>query len=171
MGYYSEVALAMTKEAETKLKKKAKKSLAKDGVLALLNDAERYEKKDHDWKDCVLYHWRGLKWYERFADVSFMEKFVDSLNYDEYRMVRVGEDEGDVTEFGGLRAFNVYSKTKIHFEIGDETWTLSDGYHDYRVGLNFESKKPRFEMTKTEKALEGKIRSEKLSKEFKKILE
>lgn len=30
MGYYSEVALAMTKEVETKLKNEAEKSLAKD---------------------------------------------------------------------------------------------------------------------------------------------
>jgi len=84
MGYYSDVALCLTKVGVEKLQK----ALA----AAEQNDPERFEAikglmgRTPDRKDAetgaVAFMWGGLKWYADFADVAFVEDFMADLKYE-----------------------------------------------------------------------------------------
>lgn len=50
----------------------------------------------------VLYYWEWVKWYEDYTEVSIIENFMQSLEPDEYLLVRVGESYEDNAYEGGL---------------------------------------------------------------------
>ena len=108
MGYRSEVGLCLTAPAHAKLE---------DGLLHLPNgggttSAEEaklirdffqiaYLKKD-DTDGAIAYYWDSLKWYSDYPDVRFVENFLDSLDEEEYYLIRLGESDGDTEIKGGF---------------------------------------------------------------------
>ena len=114
MGYYSEVALVLAPSAVNKLKQAVAKVDEKSEKLNFVNYPDKHL-TDYDGNE--LYYWESVKWYEDFPETQFMEEFMDSLDPEEYRFLRVGESEGDTDEGGGIfynHNFGVYSLRGIH---------------------------------------------------------
>ena len=102
MGYYSEVAFCLNKEAHDKMLAalEAQDEVIKPQVLALLEEARKL-----NYDGDILYHWGDVKWYNSYPCVGFIEKFLDELtdDYDipeQYKLMRVGEELRDNEERG-----------------------------------------------------------------------
>lgn len=104
MGYYSEVGVALTQAGVAELQNRlggATETIATE-VNGLLQAANHHY-VDADSK-AEVWHWNFLKWYESEPefnpDIYFMQGLLDSLDDDDYRFIRIGEDYGD-TEVRG----------------------------------------------------------------------
>ena len=95
MGYYSDVALALNKEANEKLTEGIKNGL---NELKTLFD-ELTEKKDINKETgSAIYYWENIKWYG--DDCEFVDKFIQTLPENSYHFMRLGEEYGDIYEHG-----------------------------------------------------------------------
>lgn len=104
MGYYSETAIALTNKGVKTLQDKldlATPEIEKE-IYSLLNAANQHY-VDAD-SNAEVWHWDFLKWYESepefYPDIYFMQELLDSLDDDDYRFIRIGEDYDD-TEVRG----------------------------------------------------------------------
>ena len=93
MGYRSDVALELTKEKNDLFRALYAVKFPED--IAFLYDCVESENEDG-----TLYHWTDIKWYDSFAEVSFIETFINSLDYEDYAFIRLGE-ESDDNEYRG----------------------------------------------------------------------
>lgn len=159
MGYRSDIGLVLTKKANTKLEKKIKclsaNDAVRDGLVWLFetNNVRRFEREN-----CVLYYWQNLKWYGEFEEIKFIDDFLESIRGNEYHFVRIGEENGDISEQGDLNdPFELFARTRMNISLGQDTWFLTDGYREYRVGLDFKERVPRSKMTRQEKKKQKKI--------------
>lgn len=117
MGYYSDVALCLTKNCMGQLK-------------AALAEAERINPVDFaaikmliggepskidESTGAVVFLWKGEKWYDEFAEVAFVEAFMDSLPDEDFLFIRLGEDYDDIETRGSFRGkpFGAYVERKI----------------------------------------------------------
>ena len=108
MGYRSQVTLALQPKAAalfTTLR-------ARGGDLAeLIEDATTGNHND----GVESYEWHGIKWYDSYSCVGAIEAFMDRLDTEdmeeEYRFVRIGEDDND-TECRGC-GFEIYVSRSI----------------------------------------------------------
>lgn len=108
MGYYSEVALALTKVGVSELKAKlADRTLPakdKEETRQLLDHADRHFVDDEAGSE--IWYWESLKWYDcdpdNFPEVDFIEKLMEQLDPDDYRFMRVGEESHDTEERGNF---------------------------------------------------------------------
>lgn len=92
MGYRSQVTLALKPKAAALFSTVR----ARGGELAaLVEDADMGSHKDGD----ESYSWPHVKWYDSYACVNAIERFMDRLDEEdmdeEYRFVRTGEDDDD----------------------------------------------------------------------------
>lgn len=86
MGYYSEVAIRLTRQAADRLGDMARGTLDRLGT--------RYEDRGGE----VCYHIPRMKWRNDLPDTSVIGAFLGSLDADRgecYEMIRLGEEEGD----------------------------------------------------------------------------
>ena len=105
MGYYSDVALCLTKNGMNRLK-------------AALAEAERINPVDFaaikmliggepskidEGTGAVVFLWKGEKWYDEFAEVAFVEAFMNSLPSEDFLFIRLGEDHDDIETRGSYR--------------------------------------------------------------------
>ncbi len=96
MGYYSDVAIALTKKAAALLKAK----------LTATQDAEKYlfdHPALHNIDDATgeeLWRWNYVKWYDSYPDVDFVTGFLRELDDEDFLFIRVGEDVGDIERYG-----------------------------------------------------------------------
>lgn len=111
MGYYSEVAVALTQAGVAELQKRlgvADESIAAE-VNGLLQSADQHY-VDAD-SQAEVWHWDFLKWYESepdfYPDIYFMQELMDALDDDDYRFIRIGEDYDD-TEVRGAFTENPF---------------------------------------------------------------
>lgn len=105
MGYRSDLALALNKEASLKLR---------DAICLEENDAVEAlfllaDKKLTSTDGARLYFWEGIKMYPSFAEFAWLGHFLRSLNGDSYFLTRIGEDYTDVETEG--------SYIDNHFEL------------------------------------------------------
>ena len=114
MGYYSEVALCLNKNAHDKMLEKleTQDEDTKTHVQDLLKDAQKFV-FDGD----TLYHWLWVKWYDYFPCVGFIEKVLGELPDDyeateQYKFMRVGEELEDNEERGS------YYENPFDAEVG-----------------------------------------------------
>ena len=99
MGYYSDVALVLSKEAHEKLKEAVKE--ASGDVRTLFNKYR--ERLAVDQKTgSAMYYWEGIKWYSTDPEFQFLENFLDGLEDGQCRFLRLGEDFGDLEEYGSF---------------------------------------------------------------------
>lgn len=106
MGYYSEVALALTSNGinrlHTQLASPAIDKHVKEEVNSLLKYADIHfidsASKAEVWR------WNSIKWYsgdpEYFADIYFLEDFLRQLDDEDFRFIRIGENFDDAEVFG-----------------------------------------------------------------------
>lgn len=110
MGYYSNIRIRLTKTDYDRLVSKFRNEILPKTqfdlfrqnyfVCNVLKDYGFYEETNNgDYKelveDCVFFGWNGLKWYNGYDDVDFIEDFVFSCKH--YAYCRIGESmEGDI---------------------------------------------------------------------------
>ena len=106
MGYYSDVALCLTKAGAAQLATAIKarvSSTPTDFACSAIKDLIGGEPahKDVD-SGAVAFFWSCIKWYADFAAVAFVENFMADLEDTEYYFIRVGEDYDDIEVNGGF---------------------------------------------------------------------
>jgi hypothetical protein len=105
MGYHSNVAIAVSSAHADKFLR----VLHQHGML---NDATQDEEGN------VLLLAAG-KWYDGYTDVDAVMSFIRSLDWEDYRYIRVGEERGDVEEDGSFyEAFDLVVVTSIQSQPG-----------------------------------------------------
>ena len=106
MGYYSEVGLALTAKGITGLHKLLEREeielAAKEEIEGFLGYADHHF-TDADTK-AEVWHWKAIKWYtcdpKYYPAVDFLDRLLATLDEDEFRFIRIGEDYDD-TEVRG----------------------------------------------------------------------
>ena len=95
MGYYSDVALLLDREADGELR------------VALVDAPEDVRQlfkgraPEVDGKTGLrLRRWEHVKWQDEVAE--FMDSFLASLDDDQYRFLRLGEAFGDLDDLGDI---------------------------------------------------------------------
>jgi hypothetical protein len=117
MGYCSNVALALNAEAE-----KAFQDALKNAEAETVNFCNEQPESYSDHGDNTLRIWRAVKWYEEIDEVKFVTDFHSDQDDEAYRFLRVGEDAGDVEDYGALYGvFELYPETGIHFNVEKST--------------------------------------------------
>jgi len=110
MGYRSEVALCMNKDAVAIFQEKLKLCATVNpelhkAVVKYLNIAKRREDKD---TGDVLYNWEWTKWYGAafaklnmgYPEVEEIELIISELPDPTYKFIRIGEEFEDITVDG-----------------------------------------------------------------------
>jgi len=121
MSYRSDVVLVVSKKAMPHFM--AIVSTVPDGLsLCFQENSGLTQNYDGD-EGSILFHWSGIKWYSSFAGVQAVEEFLDKMDIfdidddgwaDEYRFVRLGEDDDD-DEVRGYGFSEVYISRTINF--------------------------------------------------------
>ncbi len=106
MGYYSDVALCLTKAGAAQLATviearvgSSPENFASSAIKDLLGGEPAH--KDAA-TGAVAFCWSGMKWYADFEEVAFVESFMADLEYEDYYFIRVGEDYDDIEVNGGF---------------------------------------------------------------------
>ena len=105
MGYYSDVALCLTKNGMDQLKSAL--------VQAERNNPENFAaikmliggepSKIDEGSGSVVFLWEGEKWYEEFAEMAFVAKLMDNLPSEDFLFIRIGEDYDDIETRGSYQ--------------------------------------------------------------------
>ena len=111
MGYRSEVALVLSKEAAALLKKRLENAAEDERYLFDHADMHRIDADKGD----ELWQWNCLKWYPEFCEVAFVNHFLNDLDPNDFLSIRVGESYDDIEVSGGYwtNAFNLSVVTSI----------------------------------------------------------
>lgn len=119
MGYRSDVALTLTKEAVQKLNMaiaNADNEKSKAASQLLANPDKHLCDAD---TGAELWSWNAGKWYADYPDVAFIENFIANIAGDDnYRFIRIGEDWDD-DELEGYfldNPFDLHLNREISFE-------------------------------------------------------
>lgn len=106
MGYYSDVALCLTKAGAAQLATAIEARVGRsptDFACSAIKDLVGGEPACKDAATgAVAFCWSGMKWYADFEEVAFVENFMADLEYTEYYFIRVGEDYDDIEVIGGF---------------------------------------------------------------------
>ena len=117
MGYYSDVALCLTKngmdQLKTALSEAERNNHGNFAAIKMLIGGEP-RKIDED-SGFAVFLWEGEKWYEEFAEMAFVAKLMDSLPSEDFLFIRLGEDYDDIETRGSFRGKPVgtYVERKI----------------------------------------------------------
>ena len=124
MGYRSEVVLVVDKRIEGMLMHVFTSCPAAHELC------QEHADTRSDREDAILFHWNGIKWYESYAGVQAVKKFMDKLDEcdnieidgekidpcEMYRFVRTGEESEDIVCRGyGFEDIYPYSSININF--------------------------------------------------------
>ena len=105
MGYYSDVALCLTKngmdQLKTALAEAEKNNPDNFAAIKMLIGGE--PNKIDEGSGSVVFLWEGEKWYEEFAEMAFVAKLMDSLPSEDFLFIRVGEDYDDIGTRGSYQ--------------------------------------------------------------------
>ena len=119
MGYYSDVALCLTKngmdQLKTALAKAERNNPDSFAAIKMLIGGE--PSKSDEGSGSVVFLWEGEKWYEEFAEMAFVAKLMDSLPSEDFLFIRLGEDYDDIETRGSYcgKPFGMYVERKIAF--------------------------------------------------------
>ena len=127
MGYRSQVVLAISKELIPFLMLATSKN--KEAEALVFKDADTFDRNYEGDKSWLLV-WDGIKWYEGYAGIDAIEKFLDDAEYGDwkitdgdgndldpealFRFARVGEDHGDV-DVRGSGYWDITPVTSIQY--------------------------------------------------------
>ena len=99
MGYYSDVAIALTENGIKIFNQKLTSSdtIIQNDVSRLLDHAKQHRCDAETKSECWL--WQDVKWFagdlECYQDICFIESVLDELDENDYYFVRIGEDMDD----------------------------------------------------------------------------
>lgn len=91
MGYRSQVALGLCKEADQLLKANAEMI---PELAELIKDSESDAPE--------RYFWSSIKWYDSYKEIDAMNRFLEFLECHDYQFgfIRLGEQEDDIERMG-----------------------------------------------------------------------
>ena len=105
MGYYSDVALCLTKNGmnhlKTALSEAERNNSANFAAIKMFIGGE--PSKIDESTGAVVFLWKGEKWYEDLAEMAFVAKLMDSLPDEDFLFIRLGEDYDDIETHGSYR--------------------------------------------------------------------
>ena len=105
MGYYSDVALCLTKncmgQLKTALAEAERNNPVNFAAIKMLIGGE--PSKIDESTGVVVFLWKGEKWYEEFAEMAFVAKLMDCLPSEDFLFIRLGEDYDDIETRGNYR--------------------------------------------------------------------
>ena len=109
MGYRSDVGIACT----PMVKQIVEQVCEWDSEFKeMINCAD-----NHSFDDSGRWFWDSVKWYETYPDVLIMENIMTILDnsemYDEYGMIRIGEEHEDIETRGSPYEFDMYVNRSI----------------------------------------------------------
>ena len=119
MGYYSDVALCLTKngmdQLKTALAEAERNNPDSFATIKILIGGE--PSKIDEGSGSAVFLWEGEKWYAEFDEVAFVAKLTDSLPDQDFRFIRLGEDYDDIETRGSFcgKPFGMYVERKIAF--------------------------------------------------------
>ena len=117
MGYYSDVALCLTKNGMDQLKTALAEAERNnpDSFAAIKILIAGEPSKIDEGTGAVVFLWKGEKWYEEFAEMAFVAKLIDSLPSEDFLFIRLGEDYDDIEICGSFcgTPFNISVERKI----------------------------------------------------------
>ena len=123
MGYRSDVGLALKQPAVHTLHQKLNALDKNSEAFSVVSDFLVYADKLLEDADsgAEVYLWEGIKWYEEFSDVSFIENLLAELDWKDFLFIRIGEDYDDTEVRGDFwdnpfeirleRSINIYETT------------------------------------------------------------
>ena len=119
MGYYSDVALCLTKNGMDQLKSalvQAERDNPENfAAIKMLIGGE--PNKIDEGSGSVVFLWEGEKWYDEFDEIAFVGKLMDNLPHEDFLFIRLGEDYDDIETRGSFcgKPFGMYVERKIAF--------------------------------------------------------
>ena len=119
MGYYSDVALCLTKngmdQLKTALAEAEKNNPGNFAAIKMLIGGE--PSKIDEGSGSVVFLWEGEKWYDEFDEIAFVGEFMDNLSHEDFLFIRIGEDYDDIETRGSFcgKPFGMYIARKIAF--------------------------------------------------------
>ena len=117
MGYYSNVALCLTKngmdQLKTALAEAEKTNPGNFAAIKMLIGGE--PSKIDEGSGSVVFLWEGEKWYDEFDEIAFVGKLMDNLPHEDFLFIRIGEDYDDIETRGNFcgTPFNISVERKI----------------------------------------------------------
>lgn len=113
MASYDDVVLLLTAEAHKELTRKLYQSSIE--ILQFFHEERDYHKTNPETGSCI-YYWEANKW--SIEAVEFLDSFTESLTYDQFRYIRLGDEYYGVIESGLLEdnTFDVRVCTGINFD-------------------------------------------------------
>lgn len=109
MGYRSDIVIALKQEVITR-------NLLTNEIPKIV--LESFNRKDENVDNSLTvyyYYLEGFKWYTEYPEVLAVEDWLNSMNYEEFGAVRLGEDFEDVEYWGNPGEFNIYPRQHIEF--------------------------------------------------------
>jgi len=101
MGYRSDVVIAIRKEL-----------LAQDlinpnipAVIKTLSNAST--------EHAIYYFIKGWKWYESYPEIQEIEAWFESMNFEDFGAMRIGENDDDTETWGSPYDFEIYLSRQI----------------------------------------------------------
>lgn len=93
MGYYSDVAIGMSKEDGERFLIEYEKLTS--GICWLYSSAQIWR-----YSDCMVISWQRVKWYQKLPEVQWIHRFIEELAGIDHMVayVRVGEAIEDCEE-------------------------------------------------------------------------
>ena len=104
MGYRSDVGLALTQPAVHTLHQKLNALDKNSEAFSVVSDFLVYADKHLEDADsgAEVYLWEGIKWYEEFSDVGFIENLLTELDWSNFLFIRIGEEWNDIDVRGNF---------------------------------------------------------------------
>lgn len=99
MGYRSEVAFVLSNKASNLLIEKLD-TLSKEEKKDVQSLLEHFDEHHVHESGAELYYWTWIKWYPEYIAVSVIEDFLRSLEEEDFYFIRLGEELGDIEQFG-----------------------------------------------------------------------
>lgn len=105
MGNISSVGLVLSKPASDNLTE-----LMNDNTIE--GDKSLFANADKRFTDeksgATAYYWKEVWWEDSSPAVMFMLSFIESLSYEDFGFLRIGEEMWDEEDYGGMIGFEPF---------------------------------------------------------------
>lgn len=104
MGYYSEVALALTRKGVEILDENLNNSATPEKTRKETRDLLTHADRHFEANGSEIWYWKFIKWYidepEYFPEVDFIIGTLAKMKEHDYRFMRIGENYDDTEIMG-----------------------------------------------------------------------
>lgn len=111
MGYRSDVALAIAPSEATLLKELSDCNEELKSLLDMACISDHWPPEGEGY--ITKFKWEYQKWYESFPDVFAITRFMNNIDDENYRFLRIGEEPQDIEEEGYLECEGMHIQRYI----------------------------------------------------------